>query len=212
MSELPLLGQMLVQSIGPLIAIVGGSIAVNCVAKRYQERKDRLQMRIHLATEVVETANTLYLATQNFWRETVNTKTSLSLRLTSTDLAPHLQTMRDAYGTARLRGAVIEEELRTYFVSPLPAQKWHETMNRLTVRYQLLVVSEGQQRRRIRSQYASHTGLTDEQMKVPGTLIRECRNGITATSRAIWQYPINLGGTHLQSSSTQEEEPEDFWI
>jgi hypothetical protein len=107
-----LLERMLVAATGPVVTALLALLVVNWVTARAQRRKDAYEARERLASEVTETANTLYMALQAFWRAARDVP--LSQRASSPGLAEDRRRLEETYLSARTAGQVLEQKLQIY--------------------------------------------------------------------------------------------------
>jgi hypothetical protein len=180
-----------VAAVGPVIsAILGGLIIgaiVQQVAQRAQERQARRNLRNALVAEVTDAAGALYMQTQMFWRMITGRvpagKDELSAAQTRLD---------EQYTKSRVAGLVLENRLDVYFASDEPRQKWHRTMDFLTVRYfQVLEPDKGVTRAaRLRKLYEANakpecTGLNTEQLNSAKRVLQGYRTALREATTAI---------------------------
>jgi hypothetical protein len=68
-----LLEKLLLQSVGPLVTAVVGTLIIGTfvtwITRKVQERRAEYQLRIQLIDQMTETASSLYMTTQNYWRK-----------------------------------------------------------------------------------------------------------------------------------------------
>ena len=68
MANAPFWQLALLQTIGPAITVRFGTWAISRITTRAQRRREEQQLRHDLIAEMAETASSLYLATQRYWR------------------------------------------------------------------------------------------------------------------------------------------------
>jgi hypothetical protein len=129
MATAPLWQLALLQTIGPVITVLFGTWAIARITARAQRRREEQQLRHDLIVEMAETASSLYLATQRYWRardrENVTGEALQALRIW----------LDEKYHEKRGRGEALEARLQVIFDCGEPRQHWHATMDLLTVRY-----------------------------------------------------------------------------
>lgn len=198
----PLLEQVIVAATGPIVTALLALLVANQVTMWAQKRKDAAQTRESLSTEITETANTLYLALQVFWRAARDTP--LSRRASEAGLANERAAVNEAYQEARIRGEIIEQRLRVYFSSPQPVRCWHRVVDLLTVRYFLLLEGDEAKRASIRRKNAGseHSGLTEAQLDEPRILLESYRRALDETFLSIWSNDLDRFGRHLGGTAS----------
>jgi hypothetical protein len=133
MANAPFWQLAILQSIGPLITVLIGTLAIGFLASRItaraQQRREDQQLRHNLIVEMAEAASALYLATQRYWRARDRDKAT----------ADQLQTLRtwldERYHEVRVRGQALETRLGVAVQFRDAKRHWHATMDLLTVRY-----------------------------------------------------------------------------
>lgn len=144
----PLWERLLIAATGPVVTAALALVVLNTVAGWAQRRRDAAETREALAAELMETANSLYLALQAFWRAARDAP--LAERRDSPALSGHIEFLDDAYLLARSKGQVLEQRLKIYFAASEPSDLWHRVTDLLTVRYFLLLEGDADRRARIR--------------------------------------------------------------
>ena len=146
-----------------------------------QSREERTraenQLRFQLIGQMTETASSLYMATQYFWRKKVE-------NISPDELDQRRKELDEQYRASRVLGEVIERQLEAYFLSNEPKVLWHATMDLLTVRYfnlielmtdTLLEVNAGEE----------HTGLTVEELRNQRLVLKTYREKLIKSTRAV---------------------------
>jgi hypothetical protein len=183
--------------IGPAAAAVFGFLAANLVTAKAQQRREAAEIRQRLASELADTANALYLELQAFWRAARTTP--LKDRESSAELRDRLDKLESVYTAARRRGQVLEQQLRIFFASEVPARSWHAVTDLLTVRYFLLWESDGQRRRSIREKNkgSNHSGLNEDQLNDPELLLETYRSTLAQCVQSLWLFEPDPHGRHV---------------
>lgn len=129
MANAPFWQLALLQTIGPLITVLFGTWAIARITARAQRRREEQQLRHDLIVEMAETASSLYLATQRYWRARDRDKVG----------ADQLQVLRtwldERYHECRGRGEAVQTRLEVIFGLGPARRHWHATIDLLTVRY-----------------------------------------------------------------------------
>jgi hypothetical protein len=201
----PFWQRALLQSVGPVVtAVIGtllfGSVAA-WIARRAQDRRARYELRQQLIGELTEAASALYLHTQHYWRVLqqgregeVNPPSGMKQdgpagptpALTKSTARQELD---EQYLKSRVAGQVLESRLSAYFASEHPRDCWHRTMDLLTVRY-FQLIDLATERLRRENAGPEHSGLTSEGLKNPKLVLRTYRESLDATIEAVLQEPL----------------------
>lgn len=185
--------KLILQAVGPLLTAVVGTLIIGTfvawITRKAQERRADSQsrdertraeneLRVQLIGQMTEAASRLYMATQHFWRKKKVEKTAPG------ELDQHRKELDEQYRASRVLGEVIERQLEAYFLSSEPRVLWHATMDLLTVRYfnlidlmtdRLLKDNAGQE----------HTGLTVEELRDQGLVLKTYREKLIKAARAV---------------------------
>lgn len=198
----PLWERLLVAATGPFMTAVLALVVVNKVTSWAQARRDAAETRESLATELTETANSLYLALQAFWRAARDVP--LRDRRTSAALEDECKELDSIYQAARAKGQVLEQRLKIYFAAATPSSRWHQVTDLLSVRYFLLTESSDERRRNIRriNQGAGHTELSESELNEPALLLRTYRLALAETVASLWNHEVDRTGVHLVGQTT----------
>lgn len=193
----PLWERLLVAATGPVVTALLALFVLNLVTAWAQRRREAGDTRESLATELTETANSLYLALQAFWRAARDVP--LAERRTAEQLAEHRTRLERVYLEARTKGQVLEQRLAIYFESHEPKQSWHAVTDLLTVRYFLLLEGDPARRQSIRAKNAGpeHSGLTADELKDPALLLSSYRAALAACIATLWRHEVDRRGRHL---------------
>lgn len=190
--------QLILESVGPLVAAVVGTLIigtfVNWITRKAQERRadnqvrdERIraqnQLRLQLIGEMTETASTLYIATQNFWR-----KKDVE-GIGADELAKHRGKLDEEYRASRVRGEVIERRLEAYFSSTDVKALWHAAMDLLTVRY-FYLIGLGTEKLLKANAGEMHTGLSVEQLIDQEKVLKAYHEKLNAAAQAVLQGSI----------------------
>jgi len=190
--------QLLLQSVGPLVTAVVGTLIIGVfvarITRKAQERRadnqlqeERIraqnQLRLELIGQMTESASSLYMATQNFWRKKEIEKVG------NDALAKHREELDQQYRASRVVGEVIERRLEAYFLSNDPKALWHATMDLLTVRY-FHLIGLASENLLERNAGAEHTGLSVEQLRDQGLVLKTYREKLITGAQAVLQRPI----------------------
>ncbi len=185
--------KLILQATGPLVTAVIGTLIVGTfvawITRKAQERRAESQsreertraenqLRVQLIGQMTEASSSLYMATQHFWRKKKVEKVSPD------ELDRHRKELDEQYRSSRVLGEVIERQLEAYFLSDEPRLLWHATMDLLTVRYfnlielmtdRLLKANAGKE----------HTGLTVENLKNQGLVLKTYRKKLIGSAHAV---------------------------
>jgi hypothetical protein len=134
--------RLLVAAVTPILGglIISGGIQM--AAWKAQKRREEHDLRHAFVMEMTEVANALYMSTQLYWR--VNTGRDAARKGELPELRGQLD---DQYLKTRTAGLVLESRLEAYFTSDQVRQRWHRTIDFLTVRYfQVLYPDRGAER------------------------------------------------------------------
>jgi hypothetical protein len=190
--------KMLLESVGPLVTAVVGTLIIGVfvawITRKAQERRadnqlkeERIraqnQLRLKLIGQMTESASRLYMATQNFWRKKEVEKVG------NDELAKHREELDQQYRASRVVGEVIERRLEAYFLSNDPKALWHATMDLLTVRY-FHLIGLANENLLERNAGAEHTGLSVEQLRDQGLVLKTYREKLITGAQAVLQRPI----------------------
>lgn len=197
----PLWERIVVAATGPIVTAALALIVVNAVTSWAQRRRDASETRDSLATELTETANSLYLALQAFWRAARDVP--VKERKAAPDLASNRDQLDAVYQAARSKGQVLEQRLKIYFASPVPAKSWHRVTDILTVRYFLLLEGDDVRRSNVRKINAGpgHSGLTEEELNDPSYLLEAYRQALAETIASLWNHNVDRRGKHLAGTT-----------
>jgi hypothetical protein len=135
-SDRPIPEELLIQSTGPLVTAVVGTLVIGLLAQRItrrtQTRREELALRQQLVSELVEVAGSAAVALRLFERVTEDYKSGE--RSPDERLTKACDTIEaDHYGS-RVRGWVLERRLGIYFdVGNIDGRKspWHKTLDAL---------------------------------------------------------------------------------
>lgn len=190
--------KLLLQLVGPLVTAVVGTLIIGTfvarITRKAQERRadhqlheERIrtqnQLRLQLIGQMTETASSLYIATQNFWRK------KHVEQVGDDELAQYWAELDQQYAASRVEGEVLERRLEAYFLSTDPKALWHATMDLLTVRYFYLIGLATEELLR-RNAGAEHTGLSVEQLRDQGLVLKTYREKLITGTQAVLQGPI----------------------
>lgn len=181
---IPLWERLLVAAIGPAVAAILALHVVNRFADRSSRVREEHATRDRLVKEMIETAQTLYLAIQAFWRTARRLDVKLEDRRSSSQLKASLEDLDKAYQQSRTKTAVIEGELRHRFKESRCQEAWHCVDDLLTVRYFQLVEPDQPALDTIyqlnsRQDGEKHSGLTVEQLRDPKVLLDAYRKSLS---------------------------------
>lgn len=198
----PLWERLLVAATGPVVTAALALLVLNVVTSWAQRRRDASETRESLATELTETANSLYLALQAFWRAARDVP--VRDRRPSPVLAGDREHLDAVYQEARSKGQVLEQRLKIYFAATQPSSSWHRVTDLLTVRYFLLLEGDDERRARIRNINAGprHSGLTATELDNPSRLLAAYRQALAETIASLWNHDVDRRGGHLAGATT----------
>jgi hypothetical protein len=120
--------ELILQSVGPLITVVGIGFVANLITRRAQDRREENQLRHELIRQMTEPAWSLYFATRDYWltrEESQHAREDPELR----------KELEEQFRASRAAGEALENRLDAYFDSPEPKRLWHATMDLLRVQY-----------------------------------------------------------------------------
>jgi hypothetical protein len=192
------LEKLLLQSVGPLVTAVIGTLIIGTfvarITRKAQERRadnqlqeERVraqnQLRLQLIDQMTEAASSLYIETQNFWRKKDVEKVG------SDELAQHRKELDQQYRASRVVGEVIERRLEAYFLSNDPKALWHAAMDLLTVRY-FHLIGLATDNLLERNAGKEHTGLSVEQLRDQRLVLNTYREKLITGAQAVLQGPI----------------------
>ncbi|MGH3043832.1 MAG: hypothetical protein ACRDM2_03815 [Gaiellaceae bacterium] len=182
--------QLLLNVVGPVFTVLIGTLLVGLVVARVtrkaQERREDHALRERLVGEVTETATSLYLATQHYWRAK---KSGLS-----GDALAHVREALDRrYLEARQSGFVLERLLELHFVGVGPRSLMHRVMDLLTVRY-FQLTEEGGASLKLREANAGkeHSGLSVDQLALPKEVLNQYNVSLGALIAAVSRTPLRI--------------------
>ncbi|MFI7483054.1 hypothetical protein ACH9EU_11650 [Kocuria sp. M1R5S2] len=142
-------------------------------------------LRHELVSLMTESASSLYLMLQHFWRA----RTSLeqdpgdpALRKALSDLRAALDAQ---YLKSRACGEAIENRLWGYFVSERPTEEWHKVQDLLTVRY-FQLIDRATDVLYAKNSGREHTGLTVEELRNRRTLLAAYHAALKDSVRAVF--------------------------
>jgi hypothetical protein len=170
----PFWQQVVVQTVGPLVAAVVGTLIIgsiaNDIARRAQQRREDRELRVGVITQMTEAASALYRMTQQLWR--ASEREHAAQRFVDGIRAA----LDNQYHKTRVAGEVIDSRLQVFFESDLPRCKWHATIDLLTLRYfqvtkQLndAILQANARNDDPNDPNREHSGLTIEQLRNPGS-------------------------------------------
>jgi hypothetical protein len=149
----PFAERLVLAAVPPILGglIIGG--ALQWVASRVQTRREEHNLRHELVKDMTQFANALYMATQLYWR--VNTGRDPRRE---DELREVRRQLDEQYLASRTAGLVLETRLAAHFTADEVRQRWHRTMDFLTVRYfQVLYPDTGADRaKRLARLYANN--------------------------------------------------------
>lgn len=134
-------------------------------------------LRHELVSKMTDSASSLYLMTQHFWRAKLMAKENPgnpALEQAVEKLHPKLD---EQYLRSRAAGEAIEHQLGGYFDSELPQKEWHKVQDLLTVRY-FQVIERATGGLYAKNEGDGHTGLSLDQLKDPKTLLNSYHQGL----------------------------------
>jgi hypothetical protein len=183
MANLPFWQSALLQIIGPGITVGFGSWAIAGITARAQRRRAVQQLRHDLIVEMAETASSMYLATQRYWRARDRDK-----------LGPEqLQVLRTwldkRYQKSRGRGEALQTRLEVLFGFGPARRHWHATMDLLTVRYFQLTDPNNIVNFEANAGEA-HSGLLMEDLQDPKLVLDHYRKRLNAAVTAVQSEPF----------------------
>lgn len=183
----------LIQSIGPLVTAVVGTMLIGpfvaWLPRKAQDRRSQNQLRIQLIGQMTKVASSLYMATQNFWRNKEVEKVG------NDELAKHREELDQQYRASRVMGEVIGYKLQAYFsfndpkTRSLSEAHWHATMDSLTVRY-FDLIEQADEKLRDKNKGDKHTGLTVDELKSPEKVLDNYRDKLRTSVQAVLQEPM----------------------
>ncbi len=187
---IPLWERLLTAAIGPVVAAILAFLVVNRFSDRAARMREEYATRDRLIKDMIETAQSLYLATQAFWRIVDNLNIKREDRRSSPKLVTALGEIDKAYYQSRVKIAVIEGELRHRFKDLQCQVAWHAVDDLLTVRYFQLVEPDEQ---RLESIYdknrtrdgVKHSGLSVEELRKPSVLLETYRNSLSSACELV---------------------------
>jgi len=198
MANAPFWQLVILQSIGPLITVLIGTLAIGLLASRItaraQQRREDQQLRHDLIVEMAETASALYLATQRYWRA----------RDRDNATADQLQTLRtwldERYHEIRVRGQALETRLGVAFRFRDAKRHWHATMDLLTVRYFQLTDPKNDAALDANAG-EEHSGLSGPELRDPKTVldayhkrldqaVNAARTDLLAPEQDLQEHPV----------------------
>ena len=169
--------ELVLQSVGPLITVIGIGFLANLITRRAQDRREGNQLRHELIRQMTEPAWGLYFATRDYWL------TQEESRLARDD---H-QEVDKQYRASRAAGEVLENQLDAYFDSLRPKQTWHATMDLLRVQYLHFI-----NRAQLVHNWAGseHTGLSREELEDPNRVRRAYQEQLQKAIKAVLHEPL----------------------
>jgi hypothetical protein len=188
----PFWQKAILQAIGPLVGALVGTLVIGMFAaritRRAQQRLAANQLREQLVTQMTEVASALYLQTQRHWR-------AKRRRLTDAELERSRAELDEQYHRTRVAGEVLESRLRILFGaatrrgSDEPRRLWHGVMDLLTVRY-FDLIEEATDSLRQQNAGPQHSGLSAQELRDMGAVLRAYRVRLYAAIHAVLRNPI----------------------
>lgn len=191
----PLWQQAFLQTVGPLVAAVVGTLIIgsiaNGIARRAQQRREDRELRVQLITQMTKAASALYIDTQQLWRA-LERECAPQARVDSIRAG-----LDDQYHKTRVAGEVIDSRLRVFFQSDTPRRKWHSTIDLLTVRYFQVTkqINDAILRANAKNDDPNdpnreHSGLSIDQLKEPQPVLDAYHAALSQATRAIYEEPL----------------------
>ena len=224
-SQLPLWDRLLVAAVGPLVTVLIGGLVVwgvTSTVQRRREQADRVRdekradlvrnedlnsrddaLRQDIVGTMTETAASLYLMTQHYWRAKCDLRKAPhdeGFIAALTELRPRLDAQ---YLESRKAGEALESRLGGYFTSPQPRMKWHQVMDLLTVRYFQLVDRDTQQLYKD-NEGPDHSGLSIDQMRTERKLLLETyRKTLKEAVGSVFDEQLRSRSSHERHQSSE---------
>ena len=193
-AELSFTEEIILRVVGPLVTVVLGGLAVGLYlrkqdAHRQSERNEAearreaekagTEYRQSLAVEATEAAESLYLATQRYWRSGRRDADSKARAdAEATDEIPTLSEERDVldnqYARSRTLGEIIGVKLQALDGHEETRRSWHAVMDLLTVRY-FQVTDRATLGLRRANAGDDHSGLDENQLASPALVLKAYR-------------------------------------
>jgi hypothetical protein len=187
MTDLPFWQSALLQTIGPAITLPFGTWAIAHITARAQRQREEQQLRHDLIVEMAETASSLYLATQRYWRAREREN------VTGEPLQALRTWLDEQYHEKRGRGEALEARLQVIFDCGEPRQHWHATMDLLTVRY-FQLTDPNNVANFERNAGPKHSGLPLEDLKEAKLVLDSYRERLNAAVSSVRTEPLTTKG------------------
>lgn len=225
----PLHERLLVAATAPVLTVLVGGLLAWGVTDRVQhkravatrsraedrenaqsEREVRARddaLRHELVDLMTDSASTLYLMTQHYWRakrRVQEHRSDVALGEALRDLRPELDA---AYLRGRASGESIENRLWGYFLSEEPRDTWHQVQDLLTVRC-LDLIDEATDRFVERNAGDQHSRLDAEELRNTAQLLRTYRDALKETVRLVFSEDLRSRSETLHASP-RSAKPDD---
>ncbi|MEU4288085.1 hypothetical protein AB0E63_07670 [Kribbella sp. NPDC026596] len=207
----PFWERVAVAATGPLVTVVIGGLVVwgityliqqsreNSIRQRAEDRADadtsrelRARddaLRHELVTMMTESAATLYLVTQHYWRAKVDQERLPGEQATEKAIR-YLRARLDAqYLKSRASGEALEFQLLGYFVSARPRDQWHQVQDLLTVRY-FQLIDRDTDKLYEDNVGPDHSGLDIKQLRNAKTLLNKYKEVMREVIDSVFKEPL----------------------
>lgn len=169
--------------------------------RMHEERARDDALRLELVGEMSDSAASLYLMTQHYWRakrfcedhaDDRNARAALD-RLRSDLDARYLQ--------SRTSGDAIEHRLSGYFVTGAPRREWHRVQDLLTLRY-FQLIDRATAKLYDSNKGPEHSGLQPEQMTNPKNITDAYRIAMNKAVDLVFTEPLRSRAGDANASGT----------
>jgi hypothetical protein len=131
-----------------------------------QERTRDDGLRHELVSTMSDSAASLYLMTQHYWRAKSFVKDNPSDQSGREKLEQLRSELDTRYLQSRTSGDAIEHRLSGFFISDAPRQEWHRVQDLLTVRY-FQLIDRATPKLYVDNKGDKHSGLEPQEMANP---------------------------------------------
>jgi hypothetical protein len=207
----PLWERISVAATGPLVTVLMGGLVVWGITYSIQQSRetalrDRAEkradaetsrelrarddaLRHELVNTLTESAGTLYLFTQHFWRAKEDLKRDPSNQALQQALADLRKKLDEQYLKSRASGEAIENRLLGYFMTSTSRDKWHQVQDLLTVRY-FQLIDRDTDKLYENNAGAAHSGLEIQDLRNPPKLLESYRTSMKDVVSSVFEEPL----------------------
>lgn len=190
--------RLLLQLVGPVFTAIVGTLFISLFVSRVtrqaqerrtdsqlleQQRRSENQLRVQLVDQMTEAASRLYMASQHYWRKRYVEQVGQQ------ELTRFRDDLDQAYRASSVTGEVIQRRLEVYFVTVDARDRWHATMDLLTVRY-FTLIDLATDRLLGENAGMEHSGLTVQQLRDQKLVLNTYRERISSVVRLVTESQL----------------------